>query len=114
MGSYVCFWCRTLVFKTGRVAHLVLGVEDHSLGVGDSADVVLVVSGGQPHTGGKLVIEQRQLGDQPLRLLLFGRQRGQTLPDPEQGLDKLPLRTKTLRLQWTQNHSVIYFIINYY
>lgn len=86
-------------FQTEPVARLVLGVEDHSLGVGDSADMVLVVGGGQPHPGGELVIEQRQLGDQPLRLLFFGRQRGQTFPDPEQGLDKIPLRTKTLRLQ---------------
>lgn len=69
--------------------------------MGDPADVVLVFSCGQPHSGRQLVVEQRQLRDQPLGLLLFGRQRGQTLPDAEQRLDELPLRTETLRLKVT-------------
>lgn len=83
--------------------HLVFGVEDHGLGVGDPADVVLVFGRGQPHSCRQLVVEQRQLWDQTLGFLLFGRQRGQTLPDAEQRLDELPLRTETLRLKITVN-----------
>ena len=65
----------------------------------DPADVVLAFGGGQPDPGRQLVVEQRQLRDQPLGLLLLGWQRCQTLPDAEQRLDELPLRTETLRLK---------------
>ena len=61
--------------------------------------VVVEGSRGQPDPGWKLVVEQRQLRDQPLGLLLLGWQRCQTLPDAEQRLDELPLRTETLRLK---------------
>ena len=56
-------------------------------------------SRGQPDPGWKLVVEQRQLRDQPLGLLLLGRQRCQTLPDAHQRLDELPLRGQSHGLE---------------
>ena len=53
-------------------AHLVLGVKNHSLGVRDPADVVLLLGCGEPNSRRQLVVEKRQLRDQPLGLLLFG------------------------------------------
>lgn len=85
--------------------NLVLGVEDDSLGVGDPADVVLVLGGRQPNSGRQLVVEQRQLRDQTLGLLLFGGQRGQTFPDAEQRLDELPLRSESLWLQGIRKNN---------
>lgn len=37
-------------------SHLILRVENHGLGVGDPADVVLMLGGGQPHSGRQLVV----------------------------------------------------------
>lgn len=67
--------------------------------------MVVEGGGGQPHAGGQLVVEQRQLGDEPLGLLLLGGQRGQTLADAHQGLDELPLGRETHGL-WRQRAQV--------
>lgn len=64
--------------------HLVLGVEDHSLRVGDPADVVLGLRRRQPHSRWQLVVEQGKFGDEALCFLLLCRQCGQTLSDAEQ------------------------------
>ena len=68
--------------KCVYVSHLVFGVQNHGLCVRHSDHVVVKGGGGQPHSSRQLVVEQRQLGDQTLGLLLFGRQRRQTFPDP--------------------------------
>lgn len=61
--------------------------------------MVVEGGGGQPDSGGQLVVEQRQFRHQPLRLLLLGGQRRQPLPDAHQGLDELPLGRQAHWLQ---------------
>lgn len=77
------------------LSYLVLGVEDDGLGVRHAHDVVVEAGGGEPGARRQLVVEQRQLRDEPLRLLLFGGQGGQALPDGDQGLDELPLGSES-------------------
>lgn len=86
-------------------SHLVFRVEHHGLSVRHSHHVVVEGGGRQPYAGRQLVVKQRQLGDQTLRLLLFGGQCGETLPDAHQRLDELPLRGQAHRLQARHTQS---------
>ena len=80
-------------------SYLVLGVEDDGLGVGHPHDVMVEAGRRQPGARRQLVVQQRQLRDEPLRLLLFGRQGGQALPDGDQGFDEFSLGGESDRLQ---------------
>lgn len=53
----------------------------------------------QPGARRQLVVQQRQLRNEPLGLLLFGGQGGQALPDGDQGFDEFSLGGKSDRLK---------------
>lgn len=83
---------------SGR-SYLVLGVEDDCLGVGHPHHVMVEASRREPGARRQLVVQQRQLRDEPLGLLLFGRQGGQALPDGDEGFDEFSLGGKSDRLK---------------
>lgn len=90
---------RQELFSRVDRAHLVLGVEHDCLRVGHPHYVMVEAGRREPGTRRQLVVQQRQLRDEPLGLLLFGRQGGQALPDGYQGLDEFSLGSKSDRLK---------------